>query len=144
MHYIIGILYMGSVLASFFTYAGRVSQEYGNIEDNSILYSREKHKYPKKVFDHPSHMQKDNVVLNLISTILGAMQSEQCLERLLCEVGKSLSEVEPARMLVNLGSVYVPPDQLHLFKALRTSVLNSHLAQCWDYKCGSLPTRDEL
>ncbi|XP_042855787.1 uncharacterized protein LOC122242552 [Penaeus japonicus] len=90
----------------------------------------------------PAKSKSSNLVLSLVSTLLGAIQSEQCLERLLCELGWSLSEVEAARVVVQLAGVYVPPEHAHLLAALRDAVLR--IASCSQYRCGKLPSRDEL
>ncbi|XP_047496243.1 uncharacterized protein LOC125043909 isoform X2 [Penaeus chinensis] len=115
-----------------------------SFHDADVYPASERKEDPRVVSQvRPSTKYKNNnLVLSLVSTLLGAIQSEQCLERLLCELGWSLSEVEAARVVVQLAGVYVPPEHAHLLAALRDAVLRS--ASCSQYRCGKLPSRDEL
>ncbi|XP_071527017.1 uncharacterized protein [Panulirus ornatus] len=126
--------------------SGSVYSVEGSTRDNSIKSHRKE--YVKETVREKQQQQKPHgsrdaaeIIIDVIKTVLVAIQNDECMERMLCEVGSGLRHIEIIRLLLGLLEPYVPARYTHYATALKKGVWK--LSNC-NYRCGKISRRDEL
>ncbi|XP_057374065.1 uncharacterized protein LOC130694942 [Daphnia carinata] len=66
----------------------------------------------------------------LTAVIMAALDSQQCQQRLMCELGDFVQQYDSAHLLANLAERLAPEDYAAHVKAFKNA------GQCEEYKCG--------